>query len=136
MSQLYPRGAFTVFLNQEAAVLERKCIQVAFDNGREDLFLLRVIFGTAIHETVFLPRMSMEITIKYKLPLFLHPFNHLFGVKNGRMKLFIGIYPLPVEVNQAEVASIVTYYYSIWVEHWNYLEDEILSKYLGDICVT
>jgi hypothetical protein len=136
LSQAYPRGAFAVFLDQEAAVLERKCIQVAFYNRREDLLFFRVIFRTTIHETVFLSGVAMKVTVQHKLSLFFHPLYHLLRMKNCWMKLFVRIDPLPIEIHHAKVAAIIADYYSIWIQHRDYFEDKIFSKYLGDICIT
>lgn len=50
-----------------------------------------------------------------------------------RMKLLIRINPLPIEIDQTQITSIISNDNTIDVKHWHNLENEVLSKYFGDM---
>jgi hypothetical protein len=70
-------------LNKETAISKREGIAVGSHDSGENLLLFGVILRTAVHKTVFLSRVAMEITVDKQLSLLFHSFNHLLGVENG-----------------------------------------------------
>ena len=122
-------------MDEKAAVLEGKGVEVGFHNGRVDLFLLRCVLVAAVHEAVFLPRVTMEVAVEHEVPLLLHTLDELLGVVDGWVELLVGVDPLSVEIDQIEVAAIVADDDSIGVEHGHDLKDEILPEDLGDVGV-
>jgi hypothetical protein len=104
----YSGGSFSVFLDEEAAILEREGVEVALHDGRENLFLLRVVLVASVHETIFLARVAVEITIQHKVPFLLHPLYHLLRMVDSRVQLLAGVDPLPIQVDHAEVAPVVS----------------------------
>ena len=47
------------------------------------------------------------------------------------MKFLVRIHPLSVQIYSCKVASSVTVDDSIWVEHWDNLEDKVVSEKSG-----
>lgn len=68
----------------------------------------------------------MEVTINQQLSFLLHSFNHLLGVEDCGVQFFIGVNPLPIEINLCQIAPIVSDNNSVDVEHGDNLEQKIL----------
>ena len=100
-NEKYSWSSLSIFLNQETTIFERKSITVSLHYCREDLLFLWCIFVAPIHETIFFPRMAVEITVKNKVSFIFHPFYHLLGVVYCWMGFFDWINPLPIQIYQA-----------------------------------
>ena len=73
----------------------------------------------------------MEISENEKLTLFYEVVDHLLGVVNSWMKDLRGRLPSTIQITTCQGASIVTVDDSVWVQHRDNFEDEVLSKNLG-----
>lgn len=96
------------------------------------MFFLRVVFRAAVHKAILLAGVPMEITVYKQLSLLFHTLDHLLGVEDGRVQLFIRVNPLPIKVNLCEVTSIVADDHTVDVEHRYYFEQEVLPQYLSN----
>ena len=47
---------------------------------------------------------------------------------DGRVLLFAGVTPTAVQVHSGEVASGVAVDDAVWVQHWDYVEDEVVTE--------
>jgi hypothetical protein len=58
-------------------------------------------------------------------------FDEVFTVIDSRMKQFGRFTPPAIQIYTQCVASVITSYDTVWVEHRNYLEDKLLSQKLS-----
>lgn len=86
----------------------------------------------AVHKNPFLFRMSMQVD-KEKAILLLH--YRLLCVIDLRAAGLTVIVPHAIEIIPRKTASVAAIDYSIRIEHWNDLEDKVISKSLGLIRV-
>lgn len=79
--------------------------------------------------------MSMYITIEKYVSTFKSLSHHHFcGAILGAL-FHAWSNPLAVEVQAAERGSVVAYEHTVWVQHRNDLEHEVVSQVLGNLIV-
>ena len=72
----------------------------------------------------------MEVAEEENISALQRPLHHQLCVVIDRVEFAGGADPLTVKVLAHERASIVANDYSIWVQHWNYFEDEGVAEEL------
>ena len=77
----------------------------------------------------------MNIAIEQNVSTFKGLSHHHFSGAVLGTGLHAGSYPLSVQIKAAERRSIVTDQNSVWVEHWNDLEHEIVSEVASNFFV-
>lgn len=124
------RSGFFIFGESKRTAGNLKQMRILFDKQRQDPTSVRVMFAS-ITKNVVLLAMSMQIETKLDLPL-LAVRNYLFldfkqmGVEDARRFL-----PPAVEIDPAHIASEVTVYDTINVDHGVNLDDVVLEDVFG-----
>lgn len=81
----------------------------------------------SINEGVELLQVDMKITIESELignPIF---DNHSLGMEYRRVNIWSWICPSAIEIDASQRTSRVPIDHAIWIQHWNDLENEMLS---------
>lgn len=72
----------------------------------------------------------MHVAEHYNLVISVARLGKLLGIVYGGVEEFRRVLPATVKINSEHVASVVSVDDAIRVEHWDDLEDELLSKHL------
>ena len=79
--------------------------------------------------------MTVDIAIEQNVSALEGLSHHHFGRAVFGTGLHARSYPLSIQIEAAERRSIVTDQNPIWVQHWNYLEHEIVSEVASNFFV-
>lgn len=124
-------GAFLLLLIQKRAILERKPLEDATHQQRKLLpfpWICRIM--TAIHEGVSLHRMTMQVAEEKHICKLLDAEYEFLQVEDLRMVYFGWIFPFFIEIVAGNVGPVVAVDHTVWVQHRNDLEHEILPQFL------
>ncbi len=93
---------------------------------------LHGVFGVmaAVDEDILLIAMAMEIHEQHEVSLACKALDEFLGVMDGRVEGEAGLFPPPVQVTACERAPVIPIHNSVWVQHWHYFEDEVISECL------
>ena len=75
--------------------------------------------------------MAVDVNKESHFSLHMEAVEMVLCVENSGMEIANGVLPSSVQVNSEKRASVMPENDSIWVDHWNNLEDQILSKLLS-----
>ena len=131
--EFFPQGntcsAFTILLHSEAAILKGKEGAIVLHEHWEDLLSTNQVFaGATVNEDILLATVPMEVAVNQKFTFFFGLSDKIFGVVNSRVSFSAWLDPLTVKVSSEEIAAVVAVDNTVHVEHWNDLEDEVLSE--------
>jgi hypothetical protein len=120
-------------LDTEGTITVTEYLSLLLEHVWEDSLLVpSVIFdAVAIHEDIFLPRVAMEITKCYNVPLLLKLDQKPLEMEDDGMCVLLRVHPTSVQVYSSERNSRIPIDYSIDVHHWHDLDQEVVSEHLG-----
>jgi hypothetical protein len=120
---------FSCLLNNEITISETKMLSVATKQEWEYPLFKPVSFliWATIHKQIFLPWVSMKITEEQDISTFKSLSHHHFDWVIFRIHFWAWGNPLTIQVLSWKRASIVSYYYSIWIEHGYNFKHKIVS---------
>ena len=81
---------------------------------------------TAVHENVLSATVPVEVAKDSKLSLLCKVDDHLLRVVNRRVEDFARRFPPTIQITPCERAAIITVYHTVWVEHRDDFEYEVL----------
>lgn len=90
---------------------------------------------TSIHEQVLIPRMTMDISEEVNWSALQSLLDHCHTSVNFRMQLRVWSSPLSVKVNPSQGATVISYNYTIWVEHGDNFEYEQITQLSSRGCI-
>lgn len=98
------------------------------------------VFGTllgfiALHESVVLPGMSVEVHNHAQLDVLVELGNLFFGLPHLRVLELVLPDPLAVQVHASQTTSLVSIDDAIYVDHWDYFEHKIVPQQFSFKCV-
>ena len=88
-----------------------------------------------VHEQIFRPRVTVDIAVEQDVPTFQSLPHHHFSRAVLRALLHAWCDPLSIQVKATQRCPIVTHNDTIWVEHRDDLEHEIVPQVLGDLVI-
>ena len=106
---------------------------------REDPLLLLLILHhvvAPVHKDILGTRVTVEVAIEVDVSGLEGLLDHLLHSKHLREQSPSRLDPLPIQVIPRKAAPVVSDNDSIWVEHWNYLEDEAFSELLRPLLIS
>lgn len=80
--------------------------------------------------------MTMHVDVHYYLLLTVHRFYQFSQQIHLRLTTLFAILPFPVQIASVATESVVPLQHSVWVEHWDYLEQEIATQHFAILVVT
>lgn len=82
----------------------------------------------AVHEYLLAARMAVKIADQLQWTLGLERLDQLFSVEDCRMQGFVRSFPSAIQIHAQQTAAVVTVDHSVWVQHRNQFEDEVVAQ--------
>ena len=120
-------------MNNKWRAVEIKVCWQSIIHHRENFFsaiilLSRIYILATVYKNVFLPRMTMKITIKFDFTAFKCFSHHLFDGEALWEQFWTWINILSIQIMRTQAAPIVSNNNSIGIHHWNNFENKSLSE--------
>lgn len=134
-----PRRGLFALLDGESTVLQlEQIVLLAAEKGDDAQlsvldapFLLVVLVGAAVEESILLSRVPVEVRVQDHFAFGVHVPDQELRVVDSRMKEPVGLFPLSVEVTAEQGAPVVAVDDSIWIQHWHNSNDEVFPQLVG-----
>lgn len=130
-------SALLLLLDCEVAAVEVEHIGVLREKKREDPFLQSVspLVRAAVHKQVLASGVAVDVAVEQDVSRLQGlPHHHLGGAVLGTL-LHARRNPLPIQVEARKRRSVVAHDDSVWIQHRDDLEHEVVSQVLGIVVV-